>query len=127
MTALKGIVLASVALASFPGHADAGIFRTGNDLWATCNTPQSNPDFYQKYYQCSGYIIGAVDSLELSSAIEGRGECIPATANVGQITDIVIAYLRDKPAKRSLMAPNVIALAMNEAFSCRMLPAPALK
>lgn len=124
MWAIRLFLIVSVVLAAAQPPTKAAIFRTGNGLWEACGVDRSAQDYYSKYYQCSAYTIGALDALEFVSMIEGRGECVPSSTNVGQITDIVILFLRNNPGKRHYPAPNVVALAINEAFGCAIMPPP---
>jgi hypothetical protein len=49
---------------------------------------------------CIGYIMGANDeiaAMQFSKAVPAV-VCVPATATVGQVTDVVIAYLNNNPS-----------------------------
>jgi hypothetical protein len=89
-----------------------GAYTDGNVLFADCQVADS--------FACLSYIIGAVDQLlYVQYALGGnRIVCIPPNVPQGQVRDIVIKYLADKPEERHVRAASVVVAALSAAFPC---------
>ena len=87
-------------------------FENGNQLLEAC----SSTDQSAKQY-CIGYTAGVVDSYPLMSDLVGR-ICIPPTATLGQVRDIVIEYLEASPGERHLEAAAIVLRALITTFPC---------
>ena len=80
----------------------------------------SGTEIYDKYvsskptdtYYCLAYITGSFDQLEDYEECE----CVPSNASVGQIKDVVIAYLQKFPQSRHFSAASLIRNSINYAF-----------
>jgi len=60
---------------------------------------------------CVGYIIGVVDASNLV--------CPENTVNVGQLSDIVIKYLKENPATRHYNATGLVQISLAPLFPCK--------
>jgi hypothetical protein len=60
-----------------------------------------------------GYIGGVADSLD------DELFCIPTTANLGQLRDIVQKFLADNPNIRHRHGAALVAVALMEVFPCK--------
>jgi hypothetical protein len=101
-----GLVAASPASADAP--PPAGIFVTGNDLWASCNSPSQ--------VFCAGYIAAIADIL-------GTGKlalraCLPGTATLPDLIDLAKRYLAEHPDERAYTAYSVVSYALLQRFPC---------
>ena len=91
--------------------ATSPYFMTGNQLYQHCT---ANDEV------CAGYIEGIVDgSGIIQEAFNQRAICLPDNANVRQIADVVIKYLRDHPESRAQSAGALSVIALTDAFGCK--------
>jgi hypothetical protein len=106
---------------------DDWTWETGNDLLDQCSADQKSVVFTQ----CLGYIRGAVDligTLQGSVGIDGKSfwklaaVCLPNRATSGQITDVVIKYLKEHPEERTDKAGLIILRALVHAWGCPASP-----
>lgn len=73
---------------------------------------------------CSGYIHGVVETLKLHSDFNAALKdekptiCIPGSATVGQMVDVVKMYLIEKPSIRHMHAQIHIGNAVTQAWPC---------
>lgn len=124
--ALLAAVLAvsSISVAQ-PARAD---FRDGNRLYADCTVREGASTYYQDKAYCLAYIVGANDGIESGLVLAEvyteiddlqRPYCLPDNVTAGQLTDVVVAYLRKNPAERHLAGSIVVFAALTQAFPCR--------
>lgn len=116
---LSGLLTLALTI-SVSAPAKAG-YVTGNDLFSDCGADRSDNVYYQKSARCTGYIVGALDALEIDALLRGRPTCISARVTVGQLRDIVMAYLTKNPQDRHMDASALVAVAINDAFQCSFL------
>lgn len=121
MRKAKYLITAVVVAFGMPSPVDAS-YISGNQLYQDCVADKSDSVYYSKSARCSAYIVGAVDAWELAAAMTNRPLCVPDSVTVGQLKDVVEAYLRANPAKRHYSGANLVGLAINEAFGCAILP-----
>ena len=86
-------------------------FETGDELFDLCNVPTVD----QRHFNdpCSGYIAGVSDVLNSQGRI-----CTPKTVTIHQTVDVILNYLREHPAQRSMAAPVLTRTALGQAFPC---------
>ena len=89
-----------------------GGYYTGNDLYADC---QKDADLWKRY-RCMGYVTAISDMHDVYNI--STTSCVPLGATVGQLMDVVTAYLRDNPQKRHAPASQQVTLALSKAFPC---------
>ncbi len=63
--------------------------------------------------------ITDTDSAQGAAFPERRRSCIPENVTNGQVSDVVIKYLRDHPEERHILAAILVVKAMAEAFPCK--------
>lgn len=105
--------LAALILAGGAGAANGRIL-TGNDLLAACESPTGS--FLRA--QCLGYLEGVFDR-DAIARWEGAPHYIcalPDGVTIGQLFDVVVAYLKENPAVRQQQAASLAATAVREAF-----------
>ena len=116
MLALLGVMMA----AFFPCSVANASFNTGNDLYAKCSAVKSEATYYQDSAYCLAYVIGIVDAFEFNEGVKsGLKLCVPGGVTAGQLRDIVVRYLQNKPQDRHNAGSVIIFLAMSEAFPCQ--------
>jgi len=106
---------AIVLLTMAPAHAQHVSTVTGNQLLEYC---ESKDAFAQGL--CDGYITGAsdIESMEGSAFPDRRRSCTPNTVTNGQMTDVVVKYLKDHPEERHMLAAVLVVEAVTKAFPC---------
>ena len=83
-------------------------FHSGNNIYRDSVSSES----FAKVY-CIAYIVGSFDQLKDSEEYK----CVPKkNVSEGQIRDVVIAYLRNKPEARHFGAASLIHNAIYLAF-----------
>jgi Rap1a immunity proteins len=129
-----GFLLLSPRLPAQISHVVVGdttddwTWETGNDLLDQCSADEKSVVFTQ----CLGYIRGAVDLIgALQGSVGGDDKksfwkptavCLPNHATSGQITDVVIKYLREHPEERADRAGWIIIRALIKAWGCPASP-----
>jgi len=109
---MKRLLLCAVLVVGMAGPAGAvRIFKTGNNLLAVCQDDA-------KQLVCYGYVQGIADTLG-ANPIAGWRACLATNVTVGQVTDIVVAWLKANPQARHLAAHSLVAQALEEAFPCK--------
>ncbi len=115
------VVLVAVMLMVAPSVVEAAKRDSGNYLHDSC---QSDNNFGF----CLGYISGVIDGgmreeikQKKMSQIIIRPHwlvCVPHEATIGQLVDVVKAFLEKHPEDRHFNAASLIGKALNKAFSC---------
>lgn len=92
-------------------------FSTGNDLVEACAAPVSDPS----YLTCLVYIGGVSDTLDFlqTAGLLSKVYCMPKSITQGQLAAVFSKYLHDNPAKRQLVAANLLIDALLDAFPCK--------
>lgn len=104
---MKLIIL--MLLVTFSGIAVAG-FYNGNQLYVLSKTVDSDNERYSDTIFFDGYVMGVVDSYD------GKLFNLPNGVTVGQIRSIVAKYLKNNPEYRNYPAPQLIIVAIANAF-----------
>lgn len=111
-----GAFAAALSLACPLAAEDSSPLKTGNDLLQTC-TDTSN---LVMITGCIGFISGV--SRGTAAALETVNNrqffCVPLGADNGQLTDIVVKWLRDHPEMRHHDATGLVIVALRGAFPC---------
>ena len=102
--ALALLLLATSAAAQQPNQG--GNFYSGNDLHDRCETQT-----VAKQNFCFGYVAAIADANRYR-------QCSPADITLGQLKDVVSAYLRANPANRHMDADVLVLAAINQAWPC---------
>ena len=103
--------LAASLAVSGPAFAQ---FQTGNDVLLSCNSTSAAERMY-----CIGYIAGAHDELVSRLLLQDQPNCAPARYTAGQVRDMTVQYLQQKPQHRHLPANYFVVLAFLEAWGCK--------
>jgi hypothetical protein len=104
----------AAALATLLALAPCGAWAvpTGNDLM---NYYQTSPtSFYE-------YVFGIWDGMNFTSRLHGDpspASCVPKDVTYKQIADSVKKYLTEVPKDRNFPAPELVLLAVTDAFPC---------
>lgn len=86
----------------------------GNELLSLCD---SWYDFNQG--MCLGYIRGLSVGVDTMLALQGKKICYPPNITVGQMGDVVSAYIKRNPAKRHESNLILFMRATTEAWPCK--------
>jgi hypothetical protein len=112
-----GHLAGTVAFGLFSATANAG-FYTGNELYEVCTADRDSKSYVEKTYECVAYVTGAVDAFNTTREVNGLKSCIPAGVTVGQLKDVTVDFLRDKPANRNGSASALVFAATRKAWPC---------
>lgn len=105
--ALGSAIAFVAATVSLPSSAG---FYTGNDIYDRCTDSLQTATSI-----CLGYVAGTVDMMMLDySALI----CVPAGADLRQVTDTVIKDLRDNPGSRHQSAALLIFVTLTTVWPC---------
>ena len=122
----SGLILLATAGMS-PDSARAG-FYSGEALLESCTADRNARDFFEKSYECVGYVAGAVDAFNTTREVNGLKSCIPASVTLNQLKGATIDYLRANPDKRTQSASNLVFTATRQAWPCPKAKArPSIK
>ena len=102
---MKWIAAALVGAFMVPASA-SGFFDTGNNLLEKWDgTPVARS-------YALGFIVGTYDSMSAEQA------CLPELATKGQISEVVIKFIRDDPSVRHLQASTLVKVSLATTFPC---------
>ncbi|WIW89963.1 Rap1a/Tai family immunity protein [Sphingobium sp. V4] len=100
-----------------PDAAYAG-FYSGDELYTVCTTDKADKDFFEKSYECVGYISGAVDAFNTTREANKLKSCIPADVTISQLRSITVDYLGKNPIDRAKSASSQVFAATRKAWPC---------
>jgi hypothetical protein len=123
---LTAVFAGTAALLSASAVQAQDSYYTGNDILASCTAPTTDPVHYAKLATCRGYVAGLVDGVDFAAGVfalqnnepETKLICVPAGVTIGQLTDVVIAYLQANPATRHRSGAAEGLIALYRAFPC---------
>ena len=114
-TNLRAALLAMAALA--PAAAHAG-FYSGDDLFATCTADKDDKAYFERSYECLGYISGAVDAFNTTREANHLKSCIPPDVTINQLRNVTVNYLSKNPIDRQKSASSQVFAATRKAWPC---------
>jgi predicted oxidoreductase len=109
--------VASIALAiglGISSVAHAQSFFSGNEVYQWCRDSARKP-------LCTSFIGGATDLIaayQLANRTQ-KTLCVPRQADLGQVVDVVVAWLERHPAERHQQAASIVAVSLHEVWECR--------
>ncbi|NML10788.1 hypothetical protein HHL08_11645 [Sphingobium sp. AR-3-1] len=113
--------------ASLPIPAQAG-FYSGEALYAVCTADKNGKDYFEKSYECVGYISGAVDAFNTTREANKLKSCIPGDVTINQLRTTTVDYLGKNPIDRQQSASSQVFAAIRKAWPCASAAkAPAKK
>lgn len=113
------LALIAIALAGAPASLsaqDAFGTDTGNELLVTCESTSTASNAY-----CIGFIKGVLVTERGLARLPNApftAPCIPEGVTMGQLKDIVVAYLKERPQERHWQGWSLVHNAANNAFPC---------
>ena len=94
-------------------------YYTGNELYEKLKSYKNAPGTFNAGLSM-GYIAAIVDSLnEKMDPKNGWRFCVPPSATLGQVNDVVYAYLDQNPQVRHYGAYGLVEASLEKAFPCR--------
>jgi hypothetical protein len=108
-------VIAASGFCSVP--ADAG-FYSGNELLEVCTTERGDTAYFEKTYECIGYIAGAVDAFNTTREANKLRSCIPGDVTISRLKDVTIDFLRANPIDRHASASKLVFAATRKEWPC---------
>lgn len=110
----KYAIAAALLLTASPASAREQATDDGNDLLDIC----TKDDYFNQGY-CLGYIRALSSGVDMVLATSNQRICYRDNITMGQIRDVVIAYIRRNPAKRNENAMVLVSWASAEAWPCK--------
>jgi hypothetical protein len=100
--------------------AEAKIIWDGNQLFDLCLHFKKERLTGSLGPSCLMYVTGIAQTLLMNDDSDHMASPCPGDGVTNeQITDVVIKWLEDHPARREAPAPFIVMTALNEAFPCR--------
>ena len=106
---IRAVGLALSLLATASVGAEVGYFRDGNALYRECTSTDTEDSA-----SCVAYVVGVVDSFTFTS----RQVCLPKGVQGGQVRDLVVNFLRERPEMRQYSAPSLITPLVKRVWPC---------
>ena len=102
-----------------PGAAYAG-FYSGDALYDSCTADKDSKDYFERSYECVGYISGAVDAFNTTREAAGLKSCIPAGVTINDLRKTTVDYLAKNPKDRAAnSASSQVFAATRKAWPCK--------
>lgn len=120
----RAAILAAAAL--LPTAAHAG-FYSGNELYAVCTADKEGKDYFEKSYECLGYISGAVDAFNTTREANKLKSCIPGGVTINELRTTTVNYLSKNPIDRQKSASSQVFAATRKAWPCTTAKKAAVK
>ncbi|KAA9016599.1 MULTISPECIES: Rap1a/Tai family immunity protein [Sphingobium] len=108
-------ILAAAAL--FPAAANAG-FYSGDELYAACTADKNGKDYFERSYECLGYISGAVDAFNTTREANNLKSCLPGGVTINELRSTTVNYLSKNPIDRKKSASSQVFAATRKAWPC---------
>jgi hypothetical protein len=119
------LILAAAAL--LPSAANAG-FYSGDELYAACTADKNGKDYFERSYECLGYISGAVDAFNTTREANNLKSCLPGGVTINELRTTTVNYLSKNPIDRKKSASSQVFAATRKAWPCETpKKAPAKK
>ncbi|NWK98817.1 hypothetical protein DM806_24765 [Sphingobium lactosutens] len=112
---LYAVAIAACGL--FPVSAHAG-FYSGDELYAVCTAEKGGKDYFEKSYECLGYISGAVDAFNTTREVNKLKSCIPGDVTISELRSVTVDYLGKNPIDRQKSASSQVFAATRKAWPC---------
>lgn len=107
-------MLATFALAAVLQNAPV-LAITGNDIWEVCTLSSGQGS------ACRSYVAGVLDTYAtFETLLESENYCIPERATYDQVSDVVVAFLRDNPGQRHHPGALLVLMAARDGFDCEL-------
>lgn len=105
-----------------PASAHAG-FYSGDALYESCTTDKDAKDYFERSYECVGYISGAVDAFNTTREANGLKSCIPGDVTINRLRKTTVDYLGKNPKDRAAnSASSQVFAAIRKAWPCKAPP-----
>ena len=108
---MRRLILAATLALALPAHAE---FFTGNQLPQAGDSGKATD-----FGGCIGCVTGGADTLNTAAF------CPPARITRGQVRDLVVKYLRDRPEDRNYTADRIIRHVLQGTWPCQQTDQPA--
>lgn len=111
LATVLAVSLAFITPDALSDHPRWRIKNSGNNLYKQCEQRLSPDGKLVGEMICAGFIIGIADS-------GAHKACLPDELVISQVTDVVVAWLRNNPALRHHPAAHLVAKALEDAYPC---------
>lgn len=110
---MKRAILVIGMLLAFDAQA---AFISGNELMRQCAEFEKRRGTFEDGL-CGGFVTGVAD-VAANSLVRGYRVCFPKQVVTGQLTLVVIKYLREHPEDLHYGADSLVLTALEGAFPC---------
>jgi hypothetical protein len=117
MPTAKLVFSTLLVTALLPTAAHAG-FYSGDQLYAVCTADKEGKDYFEKSYECVGYISGAVDAFNTTREANHLKSCIPGGVTINELRTTTVNYLSRNPIDRKKSASSQVFAATRKAWPC---------
>lgn len=111
----RAAILAAATL--LPTAANAG-FYSGDELYAACTADRNGKDYFERSYECLGYISGAVDAFNTTREANNLKSCLPRGVTINELRTTTVNYLSKNPIDRQKSASSQVFAATRKAWPC---------
>ena len=111
---MKRLIIIAALCSASPAEGREVANDDGKEILSLC---ESSYDFSKG--MCLGYVRGIATTTDILMQMNDRHLCFPKSVTVGQMRDVVIAYIRRNPAQRHEGATLLYMRAINEAWPCK--------
>ena len=91
-----------------PALAEVNAYASGNTIYKRCAGEDKS-----WFVWCNGYLVGVADMAASKGII-----CLPEGTHPKRLFDVVVTYLKRNPAKRRIVAPDLILEALEARYAC---------
>ena len=113
-----GLIAIALAEATLPAQPAKASIDSGNDLLTACTGSQAG--FEDGL--CMGFIQGVTVGIVADHVINNKIRmpyCVRPGVTLGQLDDVVVAYLKAHPANRDTTAASIVLAAIEDAYPCQ--------
>lgn len=113
MKMLAAMVAMTLLTRPVPAGASDYLNNSGNELLAHCEDEN-----YVNQGVCLGIVQASWNAVSLIAVMMKRDPCIPDTVTLGQMQEVMLAYMRAHPAERSDNVITIMARATRASWTC---------
>jgi hypothetical protein len=87
-------------------------------LAAAALLPSAAKDYFERSYECLGYISGAVDAFNTTREANNLKSCLPGGVTINELRTTTVNYLSKNPIDRKKSASSQVFAATRKAWPC---------
>ena len=91
-----------------PAFAEVNAYASGSTIYERCTGGDK-----AWFVWCNGYLLGVTDTAASKGVI-----CLPEGTHPKRLFEVVVTHLKRNPAKRHIIAPDLILEALEVRYPC---------